>query len=58
MDKFVTMETLIKNLTNASKGMEDMKVLSIGSTSDGRFTFRCKDNNGNEKVVYVDCYEG
>lgn len=58
MDNFITMGTLIKNLNEVSKGIEDMRVMSIGSTSDGRLTFRCKDNGGNEKVVYVSCYEG
>lgn len=57
MKKFTTLVDFGYNLGKAAYGFDTMRILSIGTTSDGHYTFRCVDDAGKEKVFKVSCYD-
>lgn len=57
MRKFTTVGDFCTTLNVITAQHSRMRILSIGSTSDGYFTFRCVDDAGNEKVFKVSCYD-
>ena len=58
MNEFVTVEEFIKNLTLETRNFRDWRIMSIGCTSDGKYSFRCQDEYGNERRFEVSCWEG
>ena len=58
MKEFVTVEEFIKNLTLETRNFRDWRLMSIGCTSDGKYSFRCQDEYGNERRFEVSCWEG
>lgn len=57
MKKFVTISDFCTSLNIVTAQHNNMRILSIGTTSDGYYTFRCQDDAGNEKVFKVSCWD-
>lgn len=57
MKKFITVGEFCTTLNVVTAQHSNMRILSIGTTSDGHYTFRCVDDSGKEKVFKVSCYD-
>ena len=57
MKKFATLVDFGTEFMKKIHGYGNMRLLSIGTTSDGYYTFRCQDDAGNEKVFKVSCWD-
>lgn len=57
MKKFVTLVDFGVEFGKVTYGHGSMRLMSIGTTSDGHYTFRCRDDEGNEKVFKVFCWD-
>lgn len=58
MKEYITIEEFIENLNAATVGSKHCRILSIGCTSDGKYSFRCmNDEWGSERRFEVSCYE-
>lgn len=57
MKKFVTLVDFGTEFMKKIYGHGTMRLMSIGTTSDGYYTFRCRDDAGNEKVFKVSCWD-
>lgn len=57
MKKNIDIIAFTNALLKATSGSVGVRLLSIGCTSDGYYTLRCKDEYDNEKVFKVPCWE-
>lgn len=57
MKKFIKVADFSAAFAKVAQEHPDMRILSIGTTSDGYYTFRCKDAYDNEQVFKVSCWE-
>ena len=57
MKEFITIKDFIKELTLETRNFTDYRILSIGCTSDGKYSLRCQDEYGNERRFEVSCWE-
>jgi hypothetical protein len=57
MKKFVKLVDFGNAFMKVTEGHADMRLMSIGTTSDGNYTFRCCDDEGNERVFKVSCWD-
>lgn len=55
--KFVTLVDFGTEFMKVVYGHGSMRLMSIGTTSDGHYAFRCVDGTGNEKVFKVSCWD-
>lgn len=58
MKQFITIDEFVEQLVKETKDFKDMRILSIGCTSDGKYSFRCKDEHEHERRFEVSCWEG
>ena len=56
MKKFVKISDFCTALNVVTAEHSNMRILSIGTTSDGFYTFRCADDGGKEHVFKLSCY--
>lgn len=57
MRKFTTIRDFCTSLNVVTAQHSNMRILSIGTTSDGFYTFRCADDDGKERVFKVSCWD-
>lgn len=57
MKKFVKLVDFGAEFLKKVHGIANYRLMSIGSTSDGHFTFRCVDDAGDEKVFKISCWD-
>ena len=57
MKENIDIVTFTNALLKATYGSVNVKLLSIGCTSDGYYILRCKDEYNHEKIFKVPCYE-
>lgn len=57
MKKFITLVEFGTQFLKKINGIASSRLMSIGSTSDGYFTFRCVDDAGVEKVFKISCWD-
>lgn len=57
MKKFVTLVEFGTEFLKKINGIANCRLMSIGSSSDGYFTFRCVDDAGDEKVFKISCWD-
>lgn len=57
MKKFVTISDFCTSLNIVTAQHSNLRILSIGTTSDGFYTFRCVDDEGKERVFKVSCWD-
>ncbi len=53
MQKFITTEQFAKQVQALAYAHPDMRIVSIGTTSNGYYTFRCVSDSGEERVFTV-----
>ena len=57
MKKRITLVDFGYELGKASYDYGTMRLMSIGATNDGHYTFRCQDERGNEKVFKIPSWD-
>lgn len=57
MKQYTTIIDFVNALTKATAGKTQVRLLSIGCTSDGYYTLRCVDEYSHEHVFKVPCWE-
>lgn len=57
MKKFISVVDFMIDFCRVTEDDVKMRIMSIGTTSDGYYTFRCTDDYGNEKVFKVSQWE-
>lgn len=57
MKKFIKLSDFGNEFMRVVEGHADMRLMSIGTTSDGKYTFRCVDEDGTENVFKVSCWD-
>lgn len=57
MKEFITVSEFVENIVREARNFKDWRIMSIGCTSDGKYSFRCQDESGNERRFEVSCWE-
>lgn len=57
MKKFIKLIDFGTQFMKGIHGNANMRLMSIGTTSDGYYTFRCIDDDGTEKLFKVPCWD-
>ena len=57
MKKYTTVVDFVNALIKATAGKNQVRLLSIGCTSDGYYTLRCVDEYNHEQIFKVPCWE-
>lgn len=57
MKKFIKISDFCTALNVATAQHSHMRILSIGTTSNGFYTLRCVDDDGKEYVFKVSCWD-
>lgn len=57
MKKFITLVEFGSEFIQQIHGHGSMRLISIGTTSDGYYTLRCRSDQNEERVFKIPCYD-